>query len=145
MENTSWDDIRVLLAVHRAGSLLGAGRLLGGSTSTIGRRLDALESTTGLKLVHRTQAGTELTPTALNLVRLAQEFEHGLKAQHRDRHVLAGTVRVSVPDGLAVMISRELLEVQRDSPLLDFELIGESRMVDVAKREADIALRARTF
>lgn len=141
MENLSWDDLRVLLAVHRAGSLLGAGRSLGLSTSTTGRRLEALEAAVGEKLVHRTQSGTQLAPAAVRLVQLAQELEHGLRAQQRDKQRVAGTIRISVPDGMAVHVARVLLALQYQHPGIDLELVGENRMVDVAKREADLAVR----
>lgn len=141
MENSSWDDLRVLLAIRRTGSLLGAGRALGLSTSTVGRRVDALEAATGSRLVHRTQSGTELTPDAQRLVRLAEGFEHDLNALRRDERLIARTIRVSVPVGMAAPIARPLLAFQREHPGIDLELIGENRMADVAKREADIAVR----
>jgi DNA-binding transcriptional LysR family regulator len=141
MEHTSWDDIRVLLAIRRAGSLLGAGRLLSQSTSTIGRRVDALELSTGQKLVHRTQSGTELSADALRLVHLAEGFEQGLLALRRDTSAVARTIRVSVPSGLVTTIARPLIALQRASPSYHIELIGEDQVVDVSKREADVALR----
>lgn len=131
----------MLLAIRRAGSLLAAGRLLGLSTSTTGRRVDALEAAVGSRLVHRTQSGTELTPDALRLVQLAEGFEHGLQALQRDKRLVARTIRVSVPTGMAASIARPLLSLQREHPNIDVELIGENRMADVAKREADVALR----
>ena len=42
-----WDDVRVFLAVARHGSLRAAGRALGLSQPTIGRRLAAFEATFG--------------------------------------------------------------------------------------------------
>lgn len=141
METLSWDDLRILLAVHRAGSLLAAGKALGLSTSTTARRLDALEASLGQALVYRSQSGTELKPDALRLVRLAEGLEHGLDALRRDRAMLAGTLRISVPDGMAQTVARSLLGFQSEHPGLDLEVVGESRMSDVAAREADIAVR----
>jgi DNA-binding transcriptional LysR family regulator len=141
MENWSWNDLRVLLAVYRGGSLLKAGRFLGLSTSTVGRRLDALEQAIGTKLVHRTQNGAELTSSAVRLVRLAEGLETGLQSQQRDRQAIAGTIRISVPDGLAGVVAEAIVPFHRNFPAIDVELIGESRMADVAKREADVALR----
>lgn len=141
METLSWDDLRILLAVHRSGSLLAAGKALGTSTSTAARRLDALEAAAGRQLVYRSQAGAELNSDALQLVRLAERLEHGLKALVRDQTMFAGTLRVSVPDGMAPAVARALLAFQREHSLVDLELVGESRMSDVAEREADIAVR----
>ncbi|WP_081651552.1 MULTISPECIES: LysR family transcriptional regulator [Cupriavidus] len=141
MEKLSWDDLRILLAVHRARSLLGAGKALGLSTSTTARRLDALEAAVGRQLVYRSQSGTELKPEALRMVQLAEGLEHGLDALRRDQTVLAGTLRVSVPDGMAQTLTRSLLAFCQEYPDVDLELVGENRMVDVAAREADIAVR----
>jgi DNA-binding transcriptional LysR family regulator len=141
METLSWDDLRILLAVHRAGSLLAAGKALGLSTSTTARRLDALEAAMGCQLVYRSQSGTELKPEALRMVRLAEGLAHGLDALRRDQTVLAGTLRVSVPDGMALTLARSLLAFREAYPFVDLELVGENRMADVAAREADIAVR----
>jgi DNA-binding transcriptional LysR family regulator len=141
METLSWDDLRILLAVHRAGSLLAAGKALGLSTSTTARRLDALEAAMGCQLVYRSQSGTELKPEALRIVRLAEGLAHGLDALRRDQTMLAGTLRVSVPDGMAVTLARSLLAFREVYPFVDLELVGENRMADVAAREADIAVR----
>jgi len=140
MENLSWDDLRVLLAVHREGSLLAAGRSLGLSTSTTGRRLDALEAATGSKLVHRTQSGTALEPAALRLVRLAEDLAHGLDAERRDQRTV-NTLRVSVPDGMAAAVAQALLALRDEHPPMDIELVGENRLADLARREADIGVR----
>jgi DNA-binding transcriptional LysR family regulator len=141
METLAWDDLRILLAVHRAGSLLGAGKSLGLSTSTIARRLDAIEAAAGEQLVHRGQSGTALRPDAMPLLRLAEAVQHGLDALRRDRKVMAGTLRVSVPDGMAQMFSGLLIAFHHEHPQVDIELVGENRLADVAKREADIAVR----
>ena len=45
-----WSDLRVFLAIVREGSLGGAGRRLGQSQPTMGRRLRALEDAIGAKL-----------------------------------------------------------------------------------------------
>src|SRR5471032_3678317 len=141
METPSWDDLRILLAVYRAGSLLAAGKSLGLSTSTTARRLDALEAAMGCQLVYRSQSGTELKPEALRIVRLAEGLAHGLDALRRDQTLLAGTLRISVPDGMALTLTRSLPTFREAFPFVDLELVEESRMADVAAREADIAVR----
>jgi DNA-binding transcriptional LysR family regulator len=140
MGNLCWDDLRVLLAVHREGSLLAAGRSLGLSTSTTGRRLDTLEAALGSKLVRRAQSGTVLEPAALRLVRLAEELAHGLDARQRDQRSVS-TLRVSVPDGMARTVAQSLLAIRHGHPPVHIELVGENRMADLAKREADIGVR----
>lgn len=141
MESISWDDLRILLAVHRGGSLMAAGKMLGLSTSTTGRRLDALEHAMGMQLVSRYQTGTVIEPHAMRLIRLAEDLEHGLDAERRDRHSLASTIKVSVPDGMVPFVAQALLEFRREFTHVDIELWGDNQLVDIAKREADIGLR----
>jgi len=141
LETLSWDDLRVLLAVQRAGSLLAAGKSLGLSTSTTGRRLDALEAAVGVRLVSRSQSGTELEPQAARLIRLAEDLEHGLRAARRDRGAGMETIKVSVPEGMAQSAAQALIEFRLTHPHVDIELSCDNRMADVAKREADIGLR----
>lgn len=138
----SWDDLRVLLAVHRTRTLLAAGKLLGLSTSTTGRRLDALEASVGRKLVSRSRSGTEVERDALKLVRLAEDLEHGLGVVRREAHAAAaGTIKVSVPEGAVPEVAEALLAFRREYPDTDVELVGENKLSDIAKREADIGLR----
>lgn len=140
----SWDDLRVLLALHRQGSFLGAGNSLGISTSTAARRVEALETTLGRPLVHRSTSGTALEPDALPLVTLAEQLELGLRALHRDdiTDPFAGTVRISVSGGFARPVTRCLCQLRRAHPALRFEILNEPRRVDLARREAEIAVRA---
>lgn len=141
MERLSWDDLRILLAIHRHGSLLATGKALRISTSTTARRLDALEAAAGRQLVHRHQSGTTLNQEALRLVQLAERFESSLAALERDQTEMAGTIRLSAPGGLVPTLARALLPFQREHPRICIELIGESRTADVAAREADMAVR----
>jgi DNA-binding transcriptional LysR family regulator len=141
MEIPSWDDLRVLLAVHREQSFLAAGRTLGLSTSTTGRRIDALEAALGRKLVSRSRSGAELQPEALRLIRLAEQLEYGLDVERRDARSMAGTVKVSVPEGSTLETAQALIAFRRQHPDTEIELLGENRLSDIAKREADIGIR----
>ncbi|WP_337024524.1 MULTISPECIES: LysR family transcriptional regulator [unclassified Pantoea] len=141
MERLSWDDLRILLAIQRHGSLLAAGKALRISTSTTARRLDSLEAAAGRQLVHRHQSGTTLNQEALRLVHLADQFESGLAALERDQNQMAGTIRLSAPGGMVPTLAGALLSFQREHPRISIELVGESRAADVASREADMAVR----
>lgn len=139
----SWDDLRVLLALHRHRSFLAAGRALGVSTSTAARRIEALEKALGRPLVHRSSAGTSVEPDALELINLAEQLELGLQAVKRDEGdaAMTGTVRLSMSEGFVQPLTRVLSALRRTHPVLHFELISETRMADLARREADIGIR----
>lgn len=148
-ESPPWDDLRILLAVHRQKSFLAAGRALGVATSTVARRVEALERALGRPLVHRGNAGTELDPGAHELVSLAEQMEHGLAAMRRGAvgspgspgSPLSGTVRISASEGMMRPAAHLLGDLHAQHPALEFELISESRVADVARREADIGIR----
>jgi DNA-binding transcriptional LysR family regulator len=139
----SWDHLRVLLALHRHRSFLAAGRALGISTSSASRKIETLERALGRPLVHRSSAGTSLEPEALELIHLAEQFEFGLRAVRRDEGDAAasGTVRLALSDGFIGPATRVLSTLRRTHPSLLFELISETRMVDLSRREADIGIR----
>jgi len=138
-----WDDLRVLLAVHRQRSFLAAAKSLGVATSTVARRVEALERSLGRALVHRGNAGTELDPGAHELVSLAEQMEHGLAAMRRSQTSapLSGTVRISASEGLMRGVTRLLGALRVEHPGLEFELVSEARLADIARREADVGIR----
>jgi DNA-binding transcriptional LysR family regulator len=100
-----------------------------------------LEAAVGVRLVNRSQAGSELEPQATRLIRLAEDLEHGLDATRRDQRTLGGTIKISVPDGMVQAAAQALLAMRRENPEIDIELWGDNRMADIAKREADIGVR----
>lgn len=140
---TVWDDLRVLLALQRHGSLFAAGEVLGVSTSTVARRIEALEQSLGRTLVHRSSVGTTVESDALELVMLAEQFELELRGLKRDekQDALAGTVRVSIGEGFAKPVSQVLSQLRKVHPMLHIEMVVESRFTDIGRREADVALR----
>lgn len=139
----SWDDLRVLLAVHRHGSLLAAGEALGVSTSTAARRIESLERSLGRVLVLRSSGGTRVEPDALGLIALAEDLELGLQALQRDERqgVVSGTLRVSMGEGFVGPTTQMLCQVRRRFPSLIIELVTESRFADLGRREVDLAIR----
>jgi DNA-binding transcriptional LysR family regulator len=138
-----WDDLRILLAVHRRGSFFAAAASLHVATSTVARRIDALERALGRPVVLRGNSGARLVDGGQELVSLAEQMEHGLAAavrQGADPGV-SGTVRVSVIEGATRVVTRLLGELRTKHPDLEIELISESRAADIARGEADVGIR----
>lgn len=143
-EQPAWDDLRLLLEVHRRGSFLAAGHRLGVSTATVARRVAALERALGRRLVQRSSQGTRIDSDGAGLVALAEELERSIAAYRRDGKgpsPYAGVVRVSIPDGFVSAAMRAVELVRRDHPETFVEVSVEARFVDVAAREADIGVR----
>ncbi len=141
-----FDDLRLLLVLSRQGSFLAAGRLLGLSTSTVARRLAALETAVGRALVVRSSSGTALEPDAAGLVALAEQMELGLEALRRDDPAqtsrLAGVVRISASEVMMPPLTQVMAQVRRQHPEIEIELISETRLSDLLRRETDFGLRS---
>ncbi|MGH7049003.1 MAG: LysR family transcriptional regulator, partial [Stellaceae bacterium] len=112
----NWDDIRIFLAVARHGSLRAAGRALGLSQPTVGRRLAAFEASFGGPvLFDRLPEGLRLNAAGEALLPAAEQLELAALALERRRVAalpgLSGTVRVSVGEWAASFLARYLTGV----------------------------------
>jgi DNA-binding transcriptional LysR family regulator len=141
-----WDDLRFLLAVGRAGSTLAAAKLLAVNQSTVHRRLTAFEERIGRKLVERhatgyrlTELGTQLLPYAESVEDAVAAFERQLDARDIE---LTGRIRVTCPEGLFELLTPLVASFQARYPALHVDLLATERMLDLAKGQAEIAVRA---
>jgi DNA-binding transcriptional LysR family regulator len=143
-----WDDVRVFLAVARHGSLRAAGRALGLSQPTIGRRLASFEATFGgPTLFDRLPEGLRLNAAGEALTAAAEQLESAALALERRRAAgspaLSGTVRVSVGEWAAIFLARSLADPLARSlaPGITLELVESRETANLARREADLAVR----
>lgn len=142
-----WDDVRVFLAVARHGSLRAAGRALGLSQPTIGRRLAAFEATFGgPTLFDRLPEGLRLNAAGERLVAAAEGVERAALMLERRRAAsspeLSGTVRVSVGEWAASFLSRNLGAAATPLPEgITLEFVESQQTANLARREADLAVR----
>jgi DNA-binding transcriptional LysR family regulator len=143
-----WDDIRIFLAVARHGSLRAAGRALGLSQPTVGRRLAGLEASFGgPALFDRLPEGLRLNAAGEALMTAAEGFETAALAFERHRvaasPTLSGTVRVSVGEWATILLARHLADAQESGlpPGITLELVESPQTANLARRDADLALR----
>ncbi len=143
-----WDDLKVFLAVARHGSTLAAGRALRINQSTVQRRLSALEDRLGQRLVERLPSGYRLTelgaailPSAENVALAAEAFATELGDLARDH---TGLIRLTCPEPIAFRLNQSGLldKFHAAYPDLMVEFVLSDRYVDLAKGEADVALRS---
>jgi DNA-binding transcriptional LysR family regulator len=139
----AWDDLRVLLALHRHRGLARAARALAVDATTIGRKLRALERTTGVRLARRVADGHALTPAGEAMIPAIERIERETLGLERAlRTTAAAAVRVTAGDGLSNhVLAPALPALRRGHPALTIDLIPELRVLDLARREADIAVR----
>lgn len=139
-----WDDLRIFLAVSRAESLSGAGRRLGMDASTVGRRIARLERSVGAALFAKTPQGYTLTAEGARLIAPAEAAEKAAltvaEAARRDEGI-GGQLRIGAPDGCAnyllPQVARRLAEAH---PRLEIQIVALPRVVNLSKREADMAI-----
>ena len=141
----NWDDVRIFLAVARAGQILAAARRLGINHATVGRRVSALEEALETRLIIRRTNGCELTPEGEIFLAAAERMEtEMLAAQANVGHVdaaLAGTVRIGAPDGFGVsFLAPRLGALVARHPALKIQLVPVPRAFSLSQREADIAI-----
>lgn len=157
MSHIDWDHLRYVLALSRAGTLVGAADMLGVNHTTVLRRLDALESQLSTRLFDRQRTGYEPTDAGLALLEKARAMEQ--KAEEIERQILGadrtldGPIRVVT--AFAVMdhlLAEPLAEFVRAYPGIEVEVVENavlsdlsSRRIDLAptsnRREADVAVR----
>lgn len=143
-----WDDLKHLLAVARHGSTLAAGRALGVDQSTVQRRLAELERRFGQALAQRQPNGYRLTEFGQALLPHAERVEQAVAAFEQQLATaaaeVAGIVRVTCPEPIVYRITQSTLldRFREKHPRLQVHFVMSDRYVDLAKGEADVALRS---
>lgn len=145
-----WEDVRSFLAIARARTLSGAARELGVRQSTMSRRLEALETRAGARLLQRTASGYELTPLGEAVLGNAERMEAEAITVERivqGRDVaLSGTVRVTTVDLVAEMLLPDAIAaLQALYPRIVIDVLSDPRSYNLSRREADIAIRMTRF
>lgn len=141
----NWDDYRFFVTLVQSGSVRASADRLGVNASTVTRRLDGLESRLGVKLFVRSHAGLELTGDGSELyARLAPvasdlgDLEASLAGRGEE---IAGTIRLTLPDVLAIVLIPELSDFAAEHPAVRLEFIPNYRELDLDRGEADMAIR----
>lgn len=115
------------------------------SHSTILRRLHALEEAAGVRLFEHKADGYTATAAGQDVFDTACELEELVIGLHRrvaGRDLrLSGPVRVTLPDPFAPLLAPIFRDFSREHPGIDVTLMLGTGYVDMAHREADIAIR----
>lgn len=142
-----WNDHRFVLAVSRTGSLTAAAKALRVDHSTVFRRLQALEGRLGLPLFERGPGGTyQATAAGVRAALAAERMEDEALGLARDLagqdRRLTGQLRVTCSETLAYrLLTRHIAQFRAAHPGVVVELVVDSRVLNLSRREADVALR----
>lgn len=139
-------DVRVFLAVLRAGSTLAASKTLGMAQPTVARRIEALEHTLRLVLFERNTQGFRPTQNALALVPSAEAIEKAAKGLGAMAERLASaqsrTIRITaVTDAFNPRLSAILEGFIESYGTVSFDLIPSDETVDISVGDVDVAIR----
>jgi DNA-binding transcriptional LysR family regulator len=141
-----WDDVRFFLAVTRAGSLSAAARTLGVGHVTVGRRIALLEKRLGVTLLNRTPDGFATTSAGEAILRQCVAMENAALdlervAVGRDA-LVTGSVRVTTTEALGYqLVAPAIAALRQAHPELQVHLTVGVRSLDIARRDADLAVR----
>jgi DNA-binding transcriptional LysR family regulator len=136
-----WDNLRIFLAIARAGQILSAAKVLHLNHATVARRLDALEENLGLKLFERRTTGTVLTAAGEKLLTRVERMESELLQADAGAagNSINGVVRVGAPDGFGTFhLAPHLARLANLHPQLTIQLVPLPRTFSLSRREADI-------
>ena len=141
-----WDDVRYFLMLQRHATLAAAGAALTLDPTTVGRRLVKLEDELGARLFDRTPNGYVLTDAGHRLLPRAERIEREALGVERDvageDQKLEGVVRLTATEMLTTrFIAPQLRRFRERYPEIQLELQCTNLDVNLARREADIALR----
>ena len=143
-----WDKLRIFHAAAEAGSFTRAGETLNMSQSAVSRQVGALEQELGTPLFHRHARGLILTAEGELLMRAARDIS--LKLEHVRAQLVdsrgqpTGTLRVTTTVGLgSTWLTSRLNKFIDLYPGIQLELILDDSELDVAMRQADVAIRLR--
>jgi len=140
-----WEDVRYFVALARNGTLSATARGLRVNHATVARRIASLETLLGRALFDRRSNGYALTAEGRAVLSGASAMDEAALSVLRRADVgteLSGLVRLAAGRVLAERFLIDRLRGLHDRyPAIDLEVTGGSRVVSLAKREADIALR----
>lgn len=137
--------MRVALAVGRSRTISGAAGALKVDHTTVGRKLAALEDELGAPLFVREANRLRPTRAGEAVLRAAERMEQAMLDLDRTLAARAqtpsGVVRVTTSEAFAGVLVRSLPGLRVRHPELRVEVLAGNRPLDLARGEADLAIR----
>ena len=145
VEMLDWNDLRLFLAVARAGGLAPAIGTSGLSAPTLGRRMLSLERALGVSLFERRRDGYDLTAAGAELVRRAEVLEEGALGIERWRGAIepAPTVRIAAGAWTSAFLARHAGPLTAGKAAPTIEILTGAGLADLVRREAELGIRNR--
>lgn len=145
----AWDDIAVFLALYRERTTSRAADAVGCSQPTVTRRIAALEHALDLALFERSATGLKPTAAADQLYPLAEQVERSICGFSSEVAALAGTgqneIRLTFIDHFERLLVPVLRRFRERWPTIQTQLLASDKVYDLARGEADIGIRGRSY
>lgn len=142
----NWENYKLILALHREGTIRGAAKTMAVNHATISRRLAHINSLAKTPIFEKIAGGYKITDIGLEHVTAAEQIELiTLKAERRSRAInanLSGTIRISMGEPLAqLLLHDDLFDFINEHPNIDLTVETSVNMMDLDRSEADIVVR----
>ncbi len=144
--NLDWEKLRLFDSVAEAGSFTEAARRLHMSQPALSRQIAALEESLGAKLFHRHARGLAMTHEGEQLraatAEMHERIDKAAGAIDASRDRPTGSIRLTTPVSFgSTWLARQLGDFLDLYPDISVQLILVDHDLDLAKREADVAIR----
>jgi DNA-binding transcriptional LysR family regulator len=140
-----WDELRLVLAIGRSGTLSGGARRLAIDHSTAFRRLGALEARLGVRLFERARDGYVATAAGEAVIAAAARFDETVGELERrlagEDLRPSGTVRVTTTDTLLGLLAPLFAGFRAAHPDILLEVAVANEFFTLTRRDADVAIR----
>jgi len=146
MQHLNWDNLRYVLMVANQSSIAAAARELGVNRTTVLRRINAFQESLNCRIFERADTGYILTPEAEKMIIAAREVEDilfNMQRQIAGRELkLEGALRVTTTDTFMVaLLGPHLASFHRKHPHIVVEILTTNSILDLNRRDADVAIR----
>jgi DNA-binding transcriptional LysR family regulator len=144
--NLDWEKLRLFDCVADAGSFTEAARRLRMSQPALSRQIMALEDAVGAKLFHRHARGLAMTHEGEKLHSgthvMSETLERTRASIDSSRHRPSGEIRLTTTVSFgSTWLARQMGAFLDRYPDINLTMILSDNDVDLAKREADCAIR----
>jgi DNA-binding transcriptional LysR family regulator len=138
-----WNDIAYFLEVARQRNLVRAAQKLKVDHTTVSRRIRELEDRLDATLFKRSKSGFTLTEIGLRLLQYAEGMESQansiVDAIGINSADAGGAVRIASMEGIgSLYLTGCVRDFNKSYPSIQIELITDTRLLDLSRREADI-------
>ncbi len=142
----NWDDLKIILALSRCGTMSSAAKQLNVQHSTVSRRIKALEKQLGTNLVRRNKGTYELTNAGKQIMETALKVEREITSVDgaflNKEDPLQGTLRITTINSMASTILMPMFsDFSQAYPQIDLHIMVSNSTISLTNRGADIAIR----